>query len=185
MTLPTVNVLDKITTIESLVEDLERCSSESEYAQLIKYIDLPIEELAPYTYWDKEEYTRNCVERTDDYELLLLCWDIGQKTPIHCHNEQECWVYVAQGEIEEVRYKWDGISPQPEVISEGIAVRGNLSYMNDDMGYHTLENIGEGRAMSLHLYVKAITECTIWDDNQHDFIRKVQSYHTEKGKVLV
>jgi cysteine dioxygenase len=182
---PIKSVLDKITTVESLVDDLERCQSKDEYAQLIKYIDLPLDELAQFAYWDEECYTRNCIERTEDYELLLLCWDVGQVTPIHCHNAQECWVYVAQGELAEVRYKWDGVSPKPIAISEGKAERGNLSYMNDAMGYHTLENIGEGRAMSLHLYVKAIDECTIWDDTENAFITKQQSYHTVGGEVLV
>jgi len=185
MGLPIKPVLDKITTIEGLLDDLERCRSKADYARLIKHIDLPANELTPYAYWSKNSYTRNCIDRTDDYELLLLCWDIGQLTPIHCHNQQECWVYIAQGEIEETRYKWNGTTPKPVVTSDGIAQKGSLSYMNDDMGFHTIENIGKERAMSVHLYVNAITECTIWDDTQNQFIKKIQSYHTERGEVLV
>lgn len=176
--------MDKITTIDGLLDELSRCSGD-EYAQLINRIDLPAEELEPFAYWDKDVYTRNCVERTEDFELILLCWEPGQITPIHCHNQQECWVYLAQGELEEKRYTWEEDMPTPVITSEGKAARGNLSYMNDDMGYHTLHNVGSKRAMSLHLYVKPINECTIWDDGACTFITKQQSYHTERGEVLV
>lgn len=46
--------------------------------------------LAPYLWFSNDHYTRNLVLKTDLFELIAICWEIGQKSPIHNHRDQNC-----------------------------------------------------------------------------------------------
>src|SRR5688572_30516840 len=58
-----------------------------------------------WTMFDADCYTRNLVHREEHYELLLLCWGAGQKSPIHNHQGQRCWMAVLEGEISETLFE--------------------------------------------------------------------------------
>ncbi|MEX0811911.1 MAG: cysteine dioxygenase family protein [Chitinophagales bacterium] len=177
-------VSEKIQSLDQLLEVLPQCSG-SDYVDIAKDMELNAEDLLPYAFWSKEFYTRNCLARSDDYELLLLCWEPGQETPIHGHGGQECWVYLVQGLIEEFRYD---LEEEPAIQlnnKQRVLLReSKLSYMNDDMGLHSLKNISEGRAMTLHLYMNPIDKCRIYDPSTKKLSWMETEYHSFKGKKL-
>src|SRR5277367_1554382 len=57
------------------------------------------ETLAPYLTWDSDHYTRNLIDRTRLYELMAICWDIGQISAVHNHRDQNCWMAVPIGRL--------------------------------------------------------------------------------------
>jgi cysteine dioxygenase len=176
---------EKINTINYLVNELKNIESEEEYKKIVKRLEIPVEEYKPYMHWSKDHYTRNCIARTEDFELILLCWSEGQETPIHCHNNQECWVYVVEGEFDEQRFvESEKKSEELEVDAELQLEEDGVSYMNDDMGYHSLANISDGRAMSLHLYMNPIDECSIYNEESGEFEWKTMKYDSFKGEKV-
>ncbi len=44
----------------------------------------------PYIQFDNTKYNRIPLHQTSDYEVILICWKAGQKTPIHDHPEHTC-----------------------------------------------------------------------------------------------
>jgi len=175
-----------IVSIAQLISELGEAENFQEYKNLVKRLNIPSEEFANYAYWSDEKYTRNCIDRTDDHELILLCWEAGQETPIHCHNEQECWVIALMGEFEEKRFIDSEEGIRIIDVERELAVKEQgVSYMNDDMGYHALKNISDSRAMSLHLYVSPIDECTVYRDTTNSFERIKLEYDSFKGRVVV
>lgn len=174
--------LSRITTVKQLIQYLSECSIE-ELKSVYKIIDIPKSEYSPYMFWSDEGYTRNCIVRTDDYELILLCWEKDHYTPIHAHNDQECWVYNVKGEFEEIRFSkdTDGV---PKQMSKGTLAEQDQSYMNDDVGLHMLRNCTKDRAMSLHLYAKPIDECIAFNPLTGQFETKTLSYHSFKGELV-
>lgn len=167
--------MQKINSLSKLLELLPICKNE-DFKKLASYLTIPASDLLEYATWENSNYTRNCIQRTDQYELILLCWEEGQETEIHCHGGEECWVYLAQGKLHEKRFTFeDELSLKNEFKME----KEGLSYMNDELGYHSLHNVANGRSMSLHLYVGPIDECTIYDDEQEEFIPKELSYDTK------
>src|SRR5919109_210188 len=42
--------------------------------------------------WDRQHYIRNLIDRTSMYELIAICWEIGQISAIHDHDDQHCWM---------------------------------------------------------------------------------------------
>ncbi len=59
-----------------------------------------IDTLAPHLYFCPDHYTRNLIHKTDLFELIAICWDIGQKSPIHNHRDQKCWMAMAYGKVQ-------------------------------------------------------------------------------------
>jgi len=171
----------QISSLEELIEFLDQ-SNKEEYRALGKKINIPISDFEPYIHYESEVYTRNCIKRTEAYELLLLCWDEGQITPIHCHNNQECWVHVLKGNLHEIRYRGD--APNLKIEQELDLLKEGMSYMNDDMGYHSLENIAKGKAITLHLYMNPIDECNIYDEANQKFELIEMTYHTFEGELV-
>lgn len=154
--------MQTITTLDELVNKLPECTG-NEYVEIVKHLHLDLSDFRGFDSWQSDRYTRNLVSRTDKYELILLCWEEGQDTPIHCHNEQECWVYLVEGNFNEKRYKRNSKTGEMELEHEMEMSKGKFSYMNDDMGYHSLTNINNGRTVSLHLYMNPIDRCQIYD----------------------
>lgn len=167
---------EKITSLTQLLDWLANNPLEH-YNKITLDMDLDSEEFRPYMSWRADRYTRNCIVRTTRYELLLLCWEKGQASSIHCHDGEECWVYDLQGQLTETRYTLDGGTPIP--ISINNLKKGELSYMSDAIGHHKLENTGDSRALTLHLYMLPIDECSSWDEGDQQFHRVSLKYDTE------
>ncbi len=173
--------MNPIITVDQLTEALGEIEPH-EHAKVMKRIKIPAHELEPYATWSKESYTRNCLARTQEYELILLCWEIDAKAPIHGHGGEDCWVYQVQGTVEEIRYEQDA-----EILIETNRMEltpGRLTYMNDRMGYHTIGNISNQRAMTLHIYASPIDTCKVYNDQKDCFEIKEMSYHTFKGEEV-
>lgn len=113
-------------------------------------------------HWNTKHYARNCVYRNQEFELILLCWEPGQETPVHCHGGEECWVHLIQGALEEDRFE-EKSGMVANKVSNAKLAETDLTYMNDSMGFHSLKNISEGRAISLHLYAKPIHSCRVYN----------------------
>ena len=170
-----------IVSIEQLTETLDNADP-LDHAKIIKRIKIEGHGLEPFTTWSKQDYTRNCLARTKQYELILLCWDIGSKTPIHDHGGENCWVYQVQGTVKEVRFEQsNGLL---KVINQMILTPGKLTYMNDKMGYHSIENISGQRAVTLHIYASPIDSCEVYNDKKNRFEIKELTYDTFKGNEV-
>lgn len=166
--------MKKITRLDELLSILPQCSG-PDYLALVDQMDIPPEDFLAHATWEADRYTRNCLARSEDYELLLLCWDAQQDTPIHCHGGEECWVYNIEGGLLERRFEEDE-KGLPRMIAEEQLPTGGLSYMNDDMGFHSLHNLSDRRAMTLHLYMNPIDRCRIYHPEEERFVLTELTY---------
>ena len=173
-------MLNRISNLDSLIEQLSNGSKE-EYKAIGVTLDLPLSELLPYTFWSDKHYTRNCIDKTNDFELILLCWEPGQETSVHCHGGEECWVYMIDGELEESHYKYE--NDILEKVNTDKLLSGAKSFMSDEIGYHKLVNNTSNRAISLHLYMDPINTCTVYDENLKRFKPITLAYHSYKGSL--
>jgi len=171
--------MNRIESLNELIETLDDCDPE-DYAKLAKHMSIPRSDFEKYAHWKPDGYCRNCIERTDTYELILICWNPGDETPVHCHAEQRCWVYQVEGKLREVRYKADD-SRTLVTCNQMELNAGRLTYMEDSMGYHTLQNHSEEKSMSLHLYISPIDSCKVFDDTEDSYEVKELKYDSYKG----
>lgn len=127
--------------------------------------------------WSTDCYTRNCIFENEQFELILLCWEPSQFTPIHDHGGEECWVKIIQGDFKETIFK-ENRAGELQRVKTTIAQTGDVTYMVDFMGCHSLRNLSETRSMSLHLYAKPIRNCKAFDEELGEFINKELVYDT-------
>lgn len=169
--------MESIQTIEQLVESLNNAKPE-DYSRVINRVDIPVKEFRKYSYWNQDKYTRNCLQVTDEFELILLCWSKDTGSPIHGHAGQRCWVYQVEGNVEEIRYKKSETGRLVETYRHDLNP-GSLSYMDDSMGYHVIQNKDDRPAMTLHIYIAPITACKVLKPDADAFETVALKYDNE------
>lgn len=163
-----------ITTLPELTSALAE-AERATFGEILKSIAIPFDELRELGTWSKDHYTRNCIVENERLELILLCWEPGQATPIHDHGGEECWVYIVDGNFKERIFTEDAKGElSPSKVTN--ATSGDLTYMNDSMGYHDLENLDQTRSLSIHLYAKPIVKCNAVNNATGEIMERVLAY---------
>ena len=176
-----LDLLKSQENIQKLIDLLSKSTIE-DYNTVLDNFDFGTIDFEPYESWSSKRYTRNCIFRNAEFELILLCWQPGQGTAIHGHDGEDCWVYLLDGEMEEVCYTIDSQRYLREIHSRKFSAK-QLSFMNDRIGFHRLKNINDGRSMSLHIYAKPIENCVSFDEPSQRFIERKLSYDTFRQLV--
>ncbi len=161
--------------------------------------------LAPYIYFDDKFYTRNMIYRDDLFEVMTICWQPGQKTAVHTHNGQLCWMIPQRGDLGVVDYKWMGCDhpeyqnvvgldclagsehTKLEVIREIEACAGGPVLTADKLQtIHRLYNLSERteRAVSIHVYSRPIDSCVAFDMENQRCYRRELAYFSKYGEVM-
>ena len=174
--------MDTITSLNGLIETLKQ-SDAKDYVKVAKGMNIPFGDFSKYAHFKEDSYARNCIVKTDEFELILICWNKGDITPIHGHDTQNCWVYQVDGKMTEIRYQKDEQGNLIECNKMFISP-GMLTYMHDSMGYHLLENHTKHNAMTLHLYMKPVNSCEVFNKNTYCFEKKELFFHSVDGELI-
>ncbi len=151
--------------------DLLTSTTCKNYNQVVMNFDFRTIDFESYKNWSLEKYTRNCLYKDSNFELILLCWEKGQQTPIHDHNGEDCWVVLLEGGMEELFFS-KGKDGTLEVCGSRFVLPNQVTFMNDGLGFHQLKNNSESRSLSLHLYAKPIENCQSFDEVSKQFVTR-------------
>ncbi len=171
-----------------IIHQLELLSQRSfpnnEVKAVLAQLDTMHAELEPYTFYASNCYTRNRVYKSAFFELILMCWQAGQSSPIHGHEGQKCWMYVAEGSLEFTNYQ--DIATDAGIKLQKIAtVVGGRGFVDGPAYIHGVANIAEYPALSLHLYASPFTQCDAYDISAQN-AKKIQlCYYSIEGKRLL
>jgi len=132
------------------------------------------ESLAPYLFWDAQHYTRNLIDKTDLYELLAICWEVGMKSSIHNHKDQHCWMAAPVGRLSVHNYRVleQDVAGHRCSIEETdvVEITADNPVAVDPLNpVHDVRNTREfgQRAVSLHLYSRPFDSCVVYSVEQH------------------
>eukprot|EP00471_Norrisiella_sphaerica_P006926 CAMPEP_0184488706 /NCGR_PEP_ID=MMETSP0113_2-20130426/13094_1 /TAXON_ID=91329 /ORGANISM="Norrisiella sphaerica, Strain BC52" /LENGTH=616 /DNA_ID=CAMNT_0026871669 /DNA_START=242 /DNA_END=2092 /DNA_ORIENTATION=+ len=135
--------------------------------EILGTIRLNPREWNQYTHFIGNRYTRTLVGFDPDFAVLLLCWERGQMSPIHCHADSSCWVKVLDGQIQETLYEYpgDNTNGRPlRLISEEIYNANQATYIDDSHGIHKMGNPrDDSPCVSLHIYSPPYTACNVFE----------------------
>src|SRR5690348_488273 len=129
--------------------------------------------LAPYLTWDRQHYTRNLIDKTPFYELIAICWDVGQVSSVHNHRDQNCWMAVPVGrlEVENFHLVSQDVDCGKCELTPTETVEMNPTHpcaVNPADPVHRVVNpkkFGE-RAVSLHIYSRPFDSCVVYSPEQ-------------------
>jgi cysteine dioxygenase len=147
------------------------------------------ESLSPYLTWDRQHYTRNLIDKTPIYELIAICWEVGQMSSVHNHRDQNCWMAVPIGRLMVGNYdlvQQDLASGKCRLEpSETVEMDVNHPCAVDPrQPVHRVFNPREfnSRAVSLHIYSHPFDTCIVYSPEQGTCGEIKLHYTTEYGR---
>jgi cysteine dioxygenase len=129
--------------------------------------------LTPYLVWDRQHYTRNLIDKRSLYELVAICWEVGQASSIHNHRDQNCWMAAPIGTLMVQNYRVlkqdiDAGTCQIEPTDTLEMNVTNPVAVDPREPVHRVYNPAElkQRAVSLHVYSRPFDTCVVYSDQQ-------------------
>lgn len=153
-----------ITSIRQLLQELLRHKDTAAYAPILARYAVPTRDLEPYFQWNTRHYTRTCIHRNTDFELLVICYEPGQRTSLHDYNSQLAWIHPLIGEVMEERFAavpGEGLRRMGEVHRYA----GEVDHIAEGNAIRRFTNVGGGRAVTLNLYAKPMSKWRVYDEH--------------------
>ena len=183
----------KAVTISALVADLRKLPQSAfdgteQVLSFLQHSPVVPDSLAPYLTWDRQHYTRNLIDKTPLYELIAICWDIGQVSSVHNHRDQNCWMAVPIGRLLVGNYhlKYQDLSTGKCELEATNTIEMNAAHpcaVDPLDPVHRVYNPREfnARAVSLHVYSRPFDTCIVYSPEQGTCGEIKLHYTTEYG----
>ena len=180
--------------IQTLVEKLRRkpasAFDQTEPLRLfLQQTPVEADSLAPYLAWDRQHYTRNLIDRTPLYELMAICWEVGQASSVHNHRDQNCWMAVPIGrlQVENFHLVHQDLTSGRSRLEPLNTIEMNISEpcaVDPADPVHRVVNPREfnQRAVSLHVYSRPFDTCVVYSPEQGTCGEIRLHFNTEYGK---
>ncbi len=157
--------------------------------QFLESMPVAPDTLAPYLTWDRQHYTRNLIDKTPLYELIAICWEVGQGSSVHNHQNQNCWMAVPIGKllVENYRLLSQKLDEGTCSLETADTLEMNPSrpcVVDPQEPVHRVYNPREfnQRAVSLHVYSRPFDTCVVYSPEQRTCGEIKLNYNTEYGK---
>ncbi len=181
-------------SIQKLVRDLHKFpepmfNSTEPLRLFLQENPVEADSLAPYLNWDRQHYTRNLIDRTPLYELMAICWEVGQASSVHNHRDQNCWMAVPIGRLQVENFHLIG-----QDVERGTCRLEPLNTIEMNIArpcavdpadpVHRVVNPREfnQRAVSLHVYSRPFDSCVVYSPDQSTCGEIKLHFNTEYGK---
>jgi cysteine dioxygenase len=120
-------------------------------AQLAE-LEIDWSKLQPHVHYSGRTYCRNLIKAGQHYNLLVLCWKNGQRSPIHNHAGSSCAVRVLKGVMTETIFEFAPNGHVKATTSHDMPAGAIVGSVDRDM--HQISNLqaGDAELITLHLY---------------------------------
>lgn len=186
----------KPVSIQNLVEGLRQFP---EFAfgpteplrRFLENMPVDADSLSPYLNWDRQHYTRNLIDRTPLYELMAICWEVGQSSSVHNHRGQNCWMAVPVGRllVENFHLMHQDLQKGRCQLEPRNTVEMNIFHpcaVDPADPVHRVVNPREfnQRAVSLHVYSRPFDTCVVYSPEQGTCGEIQLHFNTRFGKTV-
>src|SRR5881394_3565252 len=132
-------------------------------------------EVAPYIQFTENHYARNLVYKTPNFEVLVLCWRSGQRSPIHDHGSSICTVYTLDGVLSADNYRKTPAGHIRADYSEDFTPGSVLSIQTTEI--HQVSNLQDSsNLVSLHFYLSPLENNFLYSVQQPIYEPYVRTY---------
>jgi cysteine dioxygenase len=184
----------KSVPIQKLVEELHQMPESTfiptePIRRFLEHTPVDADSLSPYLNWNRQHYTRNLIDRTPLYELMAICWEVGQASSVHNHRDQNCWMAVPTGRlnVENFHLVHQDLAAGKCSLEPLNVVEMNISRpcaVDPADPVHRVVNAREfnQRAVSLHIYSRPFDTCVVYSPEQGTCGEIKLYFNTEYGK---
>jgi cysteine dioxygenase len=162
--------LQERASLESLREKLGGCS-------------VAFDDLKPFVRFKDEAYQRVLISSGGKYELLVVCWKSGQRSPIHDHAHSTCCFRVMQGVCTETVFDF---APSGQVVArESRHLNEGSVVASQDADTHQVSNLQPPGCdlVTLHIYsppLQAMRKYSLTGERDGDFAPGVSICRAEE-----
>lgn len=96
-------------------------------------------------HFQDNHYARHLVLRTDNVEIIVVCWLPGQSSPVHGHGPSDAIMVILEGTMSYTNFYPDG-----RKVS-GIWQAGDIGHAPVGV-QHQISNFSNAPLMTLHIY---------------------------------
>ncbi len=200
----------KVVSIATLVDMLRGAEgapiTTNRIRDLIDSVRVDERSASQFVRFGDDHYMRHLIHRDDWFDIMTICWQPGQGTPIHTHNGQLGWAVTLEGELDCTDYRYMGCD-RPEnqnvadmdCLSGGMQVKldpvqelsvtpgGAMNVVHKQVTIHSLTapaDADEG-TVSLHIYSKPFDSCVVFDQARGMCQRKELWFDSAPGGYKV
>jgi cysteine dioxygenase len=134
------------------LDALEARAEISELADRLARLTLSCADVAEQIRFSERAYARNLLRAGDWYNVLILCWKNGQRSPFHDHKGSSCAVRVLRGTATETTFEF---APNGQIWATGSRIHQIGSIVaSQDADIHQISNLQAGNAdlVTMHIY---------------------------------
>jgi cysteine dioxygenase len=187
-------VTRKPLSIQDFVSELRKFPDSAfkgtgEITEFLRRAPVAPESLAPYLAWDRQHYTRNLIDKNPLYELIAICWEVGQASSVHNHRDQNCWMAVPVGRllVENFRTVFQDLLQGKCQLAAADTFEMNAERpcaVDPREPVHRVVNprAFHQRAVSLHVYSRPFDTCVVYAPEQGTCGEIRLHYTTQYGK---
>ena len=152
----------------------------------------PVDEasLSQYLFFSANHYTRNLIFKNDLFELIAICWDIGQASQIHNHHNQSCWMAIPIGRLRVQNFRVleqnEGAGYCRLEATDAFDIhKYEPAAVDADEPVHQVLNLAESdqRSVSLHIYSRPFDRCLVYSLETSEYREIPLHYTSEYGKL--
>jgi len=146
--------------------------------------------IEPYLYFSKNHYTRNLIFKNELFELVAVCWEVGQSSMIHNHHNQNCWMAIPVGQLRVQNFK---LLEEDETTrccrlqpTTAIDIHKLLpAEVDPEEPIHQVLNLSHfnHRAVSLHIYSRPFDRCLVYSMETGEYREIPLHYTSEYGRL--
>ena len=163
----------------------------SDILSFLQHMPVSSDTLAPYMTWDRQHYTRNLIDKTPVYELITICWEVGQVSSVHNHRDQNCWMAVPTGRllVENFHLLSQDLDTGRCQLTPTDSIEMNPTHpcaVDPRDPVHRVLNPRQfgARATSLHIYSRPFDSCVVYSPEQGTCGVIGLHYNTAFGKPV-
>ena len=151
-----------ICRLACILECLPAASSLEDLFDVVKGQKVTVDDVQAFVKFDPAKYHREPMITAENFQVLVLAWLPGQKSPIHNHRGSQCCVRVLQGTAVETVYAIDSYGNFETHVDH---YRTGLVLAGEDADIHTVENLPDSGIdlVTMHVYRPALTNMELFD----------------------
>lgn len=119
-------------------------------------LDISINDVQEFVKFSDKNYRRNLMHEGSGYQVLIICWKNGQRSPIHDHKGSSCGVKLLKGVATETLFEATPSNLIYPISSEWV-FEGDVTG-SEDSDIHQISNLQDDsqELVTLHIYSPAL-----------------------------
>ena len=129
---------------------------------ILDRLTLTPEELQPHVLFSDKRYARNLVYKDRQFEIMVMCWNAGQRSSIHDHAGSLGGIKILQGELTECLFER---APNGMIKSlTSVDYQPQEARVEETSLIHQISNLQAANrgAVSVHVYVPPLVRMNVY-----------------------